>query len=51
MTPAGLWREVPLEEEQVDALIREVFLACPQAHRKAARTTNAIERALREVRR
>jgi len=26
-------------------------VTCPQAHRKAVRTTNAIERAFREVRR
>ena len=36
-------------EQDLDDLL--AFLACPQAHRKAVRTTNAIERAFREVRR
>ena len=36
-------------EQDLEALL--AFLACPEAHRKAIRTTNAIERAFREVRR
>jgi transposase-like protein len=36
-------------EQDLDTLLS--FLACPEAHRKAVRTTNAIERAFREVRR
>jgi transposase-like protein len=36
-------------ERDLDALL--AFLACPEGHRKAVRTTNAIERAFREVRR
>jgi len=36
-------------EQDLDGLL--AFLACPQAHRKAVRTTNAIERSFREVRR
>jgi len=36
-------------ERDLDALL--AFLACPDRHRKAVRTTNAIERAFREVRR
>ena len=36
-------------EQDLDALL--AFLACPEGHRKAIRTTNAIERAFREVRR
>jgi len=51
---ARRWRmEVPKAvaclEQDLDDLL--AFLACPQAHRKAVRTTNAIERAFREVRR
>ena len=36
-------------EQDLDSLL--AFLSCPETHRKAARTTNAIERAFREVRR
>jgi transposase-like protein len=36
-------------EQDLEALL--AFLACPEAHRKAIRTTNAVERAFREVRR
>jgi putative transposase len=36
-------------EQDLDNLL--AFLACPKAQRKAVRTTNAIERAFREVRR
>jgi len=36
-------------EQDLEALL--AFLSCPEAHRKAIRTTNAIERAFREVRR
>ena len=36
-------------EQDLDTLL--AFLACPKEHRKAVRTTNAIERAFREVRR
>ncbi len=36
-------------EQDLDALL--AFLACPEGQRKAIRTTNAIERAFREVRR
>ena len=36
-------------ERDLDELLN--FLACPEAHRRKVRTTNAIERAFREVRR
>jgi transposase-like protein len=36
-------------EQDLDALLAS--LACPESHRKAVRTTNAIERSFREVRR
>ncbi|TLN10475.1 IS256 family transposase, partial [bacterium] len=36
-------------EQDLDSLL--AFLSCPEAHRRAVRTTNAIERAFREVRR
>jgi len=36
-------------EEDLDELLN--FLACPKAHQRKVRTTNAIERAFREVRR
>jgi len=51
---AQRWRKeastaVACLEQDLDNLL--AFLACPEAHRKAVRTTNAIERAFREVRR
>jgi transposase-like protein len=51
---AQRWRKeapkaVACLEQDLDSLL--AFLACPAAHRKAVRTTNAIERAFREVRR
>jgi transposase-like protein len=51
---AQRWRKeapkaVACLEQDLDSLL--AFLACPEAHRKAVRTTNAIERAFREVRR
>jgi len=51
---AQRWRKeapkaVACLEQDLDSLLP--FLACPEAHRKAVRTTNAIERAFREVRR
>ena len=51
---AQRWRKeaakaVACLEQDLDGLL--AFLACPEAHRKAVRTTNAIERAFREVRR
>lgn len=42
-------RAVACLEEDLDDLLN--FLDCPQAHWKKVRTTNAIERAFREVRR
>ena len=53
-TWAQRWRTeaakaVACMEQDLDPLLS--FLACPEAHRKAVRTTNAIERAFREVRR
>ena len=51
---AQRWRKeapkaVACLEQDLDSLL--AFLARPEAHRKAVRTTNAIERAFREVRR
>jgi len=51
---AQRWRQeapkaVACLEQDLDSLL--AFLACPETHRKAVRTTNAIERAFREVRR
>ncbi|MFQ5861481.1 MAG: IS256 family transposase [Dehalococcoidia bacterium] len=51
---AARWRSVAPKavaclEEDLDELLP--FLACPQTHWKKVRTTNAIERAFREVRR
>jgi transposase-like protein len=51
---AQRWRQeapkaVACLEQDLDSLL--AFLACPEAHHKAVRTTNAIERAFREVRR
>jgi transposase-like protein len=51
---AQRWRQeapkaVACLEQDLDNLL--AFLARPEAHRKAVRTTNAIERAFREVRR
>lgn len=51
---AQRWRKeapktVACLEQDLDSLL--AFLACPESHRKAVRTTNAIERAFREVRR
>jgi transposase-like protein len=51
---AALWRErapkaVTCIEEDLDELLP--FLDCPKIHWKKVRTTNAIERAFREVRR
>ena len=51
---AQRWRDeapkaVACLEQDLDPLL--AFLACPEAHRKAIRTTNAIERSFREVRR
>ena len=48
------WQEVAPNavrclEEDLEELLP--FLACPQAHWRKVRTTNAIERAFREVRR
>lgn len=42
-------RAVACVEEDLEELL--AFLACPQAHWRKIRTTNAIERAFREVRR
>ncbi len=42
-------RAVACLEEDLDELLN--FMDCPQAHRRKVRTTNAIERAFREVRR
>jgi putative transposase len=51
---AQCWRDaapkaVACLERDLDELLN--FLACPEAHRRKVRTTNAIERAFREVRR
>lgn len=51
---AQRWRDaapkaVACLERDLDELLN--FLACPEAHRRKVRTTNAIERAFREVRR
>jgi len=51
---AELWREqapnaVKCIEDDIDELLP--FLDCPTKHRRKVRTTNAIERAFREVRR
>ena len=51
---AAMWREqapnaVRCIEEDMDELLP--FLDCPTQHRRKVRTTNAIERAFREVRR
>lgn len=42
-------RAVKCLEDDLDELLN--FLDCPQAHRSKVRTTNAIERAFREIRR
>ena len=49
-----MWREqapnaVRCIEDDIDELLP--FLDCPTEHRRKVRTTNAIERAFREVRR
>lgn len=51
---ARRWREeapraIACLERDLEELLS--FLSCPQAHRRKVRTTNAIERAFREVRR
>jgi len=51
---AQRWRKeapkaVACLEQDLDSVL--AFLGCPETHRKAVRTTNAIERAFREVRR
>jgi putative transposase len=46
---AGQPRAVRCLEADLDELLN--FLDCPQAHRRKVRTTNAIERAFREIRR
>jgi len=51
---AQRWRKeapkaVACLEQDLNSLL--AFLGCPETHRKAVRTTNAIERAFREVRR